>query len=376
MRYTFGHIKIGDRARERIQKSLDAHWVSAGVHVRDFEKKFREFFSYKEAVAVSSGTSACFTAIAGLYEYGAQRGDEVIVPALSFVATSNAVLAAGFKPVFVDIDRETLNIDPTQIAAAISKKTRAIQVVHTMGKPCELDSILDIAKQQGLKVFEDSCEAHGATYKGKYVGGIGQAGTFSFYAAHLICSGEGGMVSTHDAEYAKILRSVRSHGRPDGTDYFQFDRFGFNCKMNDLEAAVGLEGIENFSTIFESRKKNLNYLLEANKDLSHLFYFLHEKPHEVISPHAFSLVIRENLKVEGSHLYNYLQENGVQVKTLFASLPTQHRVFKFLGYQLGDFPEAEYVGKKGLHFGCHQYLNQNDLDFVTELLHTYVKKYV
>jgi len=344
--------------------------------LKEFEKTFKNTFSYKEAVAVSSGTTADFTALASLHEYGATWGDEVIVPSLSFVATSNAVLAAGFKPVFIDINRKTLNIDPQKIERAITKKTKAIEIVHTMGKPCDMDPILDVAKKYNLKVIEDACEAHGAKYKGQYVGGIGLAGTFSFYAAHIVCSGEGGMVATNDSEYAKILRSVRSHGRPDGTDYFQFDRFGFNCKMNDLEAAVGIEGIENFSNTFNARKKNLNYLLKANQDLNHLFYFLEEKPHEVLSPHAFSLVAREDVNMEARHLSNYLQENGVQVKTLFASLPTQHRVFNFLGYKLGDFPEAEYVGNKGLHFGCHQYLTQEDLDFVTDLLHTYVQKYI
>lgn len=376
LRYTFGHIKIGEKAKKYLQRSIDRQWVSAGCNVKDFENLFRETFSYKEAVAVSSGTAACFTSLAALHEFGATWGNEVIVPALSFVATSNAVLAAGFKPVFVDIDRKTLNIDPSKIETKITPQTRAIQVVHTMGKPCEMDTILDLARKYNLHVLEDSCEAHGAKYKGHTVGGIGLSGAFSFYAAHIICSGEGGMVSSNDEEYAKILRSVRSHGRPDGETYFQFDRYGFNCKMNDLEAAIGLEGMENFESIFQTRKNNLNYLLKNNDDLNEYFYFLEEKPHEVISPHAFSLVFKEKIKNDMNHLYKYLLENGVQVKTLFSSLPTQHKVFSFLKHTLGDFPEAEYVGNKGLHFGCHQYLTKDDLDFASELLHDYVRKYI
>ena len=355
MRYTFGSVKIGPRAQELIQASLKSHWISAGPHVKFFENKFKSTFQFKESVAVSSGTSACFTALAALHSFGARWGDEIIVPSLSFVATSNAVLAAGFKPVFVDIKRNTLNIDPQKIEEKITNKTRAIQVVHTMGKPCDMDPILECAKKHKLHVLEDACEAHGAKYKGQYVGGLGLTGSFSFYAAHIICTGEGGMVSTNDEEFARLLRSVRSHGRPDGTDYFQFDRFGFNSKMNDLEAAVGIEGIENFNNIYESRKKNLNYLLEKTRDLQEFFYFHNEEEHEVISPHAFSLVMREDVQAQGSHLSSFLSENGIQVKTLFGSLATQHKVFDFLGYRLGDFPEAEYVGQKGLHFGCHQY---------------------
>ncbi len=372
--YTFGHIEIGPRARKLLKASLARNWVSGGPNVKLFEQKFRKTFGFAEAVSVASGTSACITQVAALHEYGADWGDEVIVPALSFVATANSVLAAGFRPVFVDIQRDTLNIDPEKIEKTITKRTRAIQVVHTMGKPCDMDPILDIAKRRKLIVLEDACEAHGGRYKGKYVGGIGRSGAFSFYAAHIICSGEGGMVTTNDPEFAKILRSVRSHGRPDGTIFFQFDRFGINAKMNDLEAAVGVEGIENFQRIFAKRKENLQYLLAGVRDLSDRFYFLNEEPYEVISPHAFPLVIREKAGIDYWKLYRHLEEKGMQVKTLFASLPTQHKCFRFLGYREGAFPEAEYVGKNGLHVGCHQYLRRTDLDYFLEVLHDYARQ--
>lgn len=372
--YTFGHIEIGPRAKKLLKASLARNWVSGGPNVKLFEERFRKTFGFKEAVSVSSGTSACITQVAALHEYGAIWGDEVIVPALSFVATANSVLAAGFRPVFADIRRDTLNIDPARIEKMITSRTRAIQVVHTMGKPCDMDPILEIARRRKLVVLEDACEAHGGKYKGRYVGGIGRSGAFSFYAAHIICSGEGGMVSTNDPEFAKILRSVRSHGRPDGTIFFQFDRFGFNAKMNDLEAAVGIEGIENFPGIFAKRKENLRYLLAGVRDLSHLFYFLNEEPHEVISPHAFPLVIREKAGIDYWKLYRHLEKKGMQVKTLFASLPTQHKCFDFLGYRPGDFPEAEYVGQNGLHVGCHQYLKRADLDCFLEILHDYARR--
>src|SRR3989338_8934665 len=204
MKYSFGNFHIGSRSRELIQKCLDKNWVSGGEQVKRFEDLFQKTFGYQQAISTSSGTTACFTTLAALHDWGATWGDEVIVPALSFVATSNAVLAAGFKPVFVDISRETLNIAPALIEKAITPKTRNIQVVHTMGKPADMDPILEIAQKYKLIVLEDSCEAHGATYKGKTVGGIGLAGTFSFYAAHIICSGEGGMISTNNSEFAKL----------------------------------------------------------------------------------------------------------------------------------------------------------------------------
>ncbi|MFM7200292.1 MAG: DegT/DnrJ/EryC1/StrS family aminotransferase [Myxococcota bacterium] len=373
-KFTFGNISLGARARELLTQSIEAGWISAGPHVKAFEKAYAETFGTQEAVAVSSGTTAGFVSIATLHDFGGTWGDEVIVPALCFVAAANCVTAAGFKPVFVDIDRRTLNIDPAKIEAAITPRTRAINVVHTMGKPVDMDPILEIAKKHNLMVFEDACEAHGAQYKGRYVGTMGDAGAFSFYAAHIICSGEGGMVTTNRPEVAQILRSVRSHGRPDGTLFFQFDRFGFNCKMNDLEAAVGLEGIENFWSIFNKRKANLNYLLKHTADLSNLFYFTSEGPDEVVSAHAFQMTLKEEVPLDFWDFYRHLESQGIQTKLNFGSLPTQHKVFSHLGYKLGDFPEAEYVGQKGLHVGCHQYLEQEHLDYLIEVVHQYVRQ--
>ena len=158
----FGTISIPDKSRERIGEILQTKRVSSGKYVRMFEEKFAELLGVKEAVALSSGTDADILALAVLHDYGAKRGDEVILPALSFVATGNAVLHAGFKPVFVDIDRKTLNIDVNQIEDAVTERTRAIMPVHLMGKPADMDPILAIARRHGLQVIEDAAEAHGA----------------------------------------------------------------------------------------------------------------------------------------------------------------------------------------------------------------------
>ncbi|GAI12338.1 unnamed protein product, partial [marine sediment metagenome] len=224
MRINFGDLKIGDIAKQYIQRALNENWVSEGANVKEFEQKFADKFGYKHVIATSSGTDADICCCASLYDFGAKRGDEIITPALSFVATANSILAAGFIPKFVDIKVETLNIDPNKIEESITDKTRAIMVVHTMGKPCEMDSILEIAKTHKLKIIEDACEAHGATYKGRIVGTIGDMGTFSLYAAHVVVAGEGGMVVTNNDEIANVVRSVKSHGRPPGSIYFDFQR--------------------------------------------------------------------------------------------------------------------------------------------------------
>jgi len=370
MRVAFGDLRIGDTARKYVQAALDRNWVSEGANVKEFEQKFASKFGYKHAIATSSGTDANIVSCAALYEFGAKRGEEIIVPALSFVATANSILAAGFVPKFVDIEVETLNIDPSKIEEAVTGNTRAIMVVHTMGKPCEMDSIMEIARAHNLRVIEDCCEAHGASYKGRFVGSIGNMGTFSFYAAHVVVAGEGGMIVTDNDEIDKVARSVKSHGRPFGSIYFDFQRIGFNSRMNELTAAVGLEGMEYFDQTFDKRKDNLYRLLELTRELSDYFYLLKEENYENVSPHAFPLVLKDR-KHDCSKLYQYLESKNIQCKTLFASLPTQHKAFEFLGHEYGQFPAAEYVGENGLHFGIHQYLDDDDLLNIKDTLKGY-----
>lgn len=373
MRINFGDLFIGDLARNRIKKALDKNWVTEGENVKEFEGEFAKKFGYKHAIATNSGTDACIACLASLYEFGAKRGDEIIVPADTFVATANAVLAAGFVPKFVDIELETLNINPDKIEETVTDKTRAIMPVHLMGKPCDMDKIMKIAKKHNLKVIEDSCEAHGAKYKGKYIGTIGDMGAFSFYVAHLVVCGEGGMVVTNDDKIADIVRSVKTHGRPTGSIYFDFQRFGLNLRMNDLTAAIGIEGMANFDETFKKRKKNMYELLELTKNLEKYAYFIKEEKHEIICPHAFPMVLKDE-KYNCQKLYKFLESKGIQCKTLFGSLPTMHKTFEFMGYKVGDFPVAEYVGKNGLHFGIHQYLNNSDLLYIKDTLENYFKK--
>ncbi len=224
MRINFGDLVIGDIAKKYFQRVFDKNWASEGENVKEFEQKFAAKFKCKHAIATSSGTDADIVSCAALYDFGANRGDEVIVPALSFVATANSILAAGLIPKFVDIELETLNLDPSKIEEAITDRTRAIMAVHTMGKPCEMDPIMKIAEAHDVKIIEDACEAHGATYKGKLAGTIGDMGAFSFYTAHQIVCGEGGMVATDDDKIADVVRSVKSHGRPFGSLFFDFQR--------------------------------------------------------------------------------------------------------------------------------------------------------
>ena len=367
-RVTFGELRIGASARRNVQDALDRNWVSEGPHVSAFESRFASHFGYAHAVATSSGTDAGIVSWAALADtHGWSRGDEVITPAAAFVATANAILAAGLTPVFVDVALDTLNIDPTLIEAAITPRTRAIQAVHTMGRVCDMAALRTVATRHGLALVEDACEAHGAARDGALVGTVGDAALFSFYAAHLICSGEGGMIVTADADLAACCRSVRSHGRRNGELYFAFDRPGFNSKMNDLEAAIGLEGLEQFDAAFARRRAIVAALRAQLSRWQDRVTLPMEEAHEVVSPHAFPLVLRDpNASV--APLYAHLEAAGIQCKTLFGSLPTQHGAFRFLNYTAGTFPVAERLHTTGLHFGVHQYLTDEDVAHVIDTL--------
>jgi len=394
----FGTITITDTAKRLIAESLDSKRISCGKLVREFEDRFASLLGVSEAVAVSTGTDADIIALAVLHDFGARRGDEVIVPALSFVATGNAVLHAGFTPVFVDIERETLNIDPSKIEAAITPRTRAIMPVHLMGKPAEMDAINAIAKKHGLLVVEDAAEAHGAIYKGKPAGSLGDLAAFSTYVAHIITTGEGGIVTTNREEYGEILRSLRSHGRNcnckhcilnQGADYcakrfrgeggedvrFTFDRIGYSCKMNELEAAIGIGAMEVYEQILKKRHDNLIHVLERFDRFSPWLSTIKEEPHEQIGPHAIPIIVNECAPFSRAELTQHLEQNGIETRTLFVSMPTQCPGFAYLGYKLGEFPNAEYMGHHGIHIGVHQDVGIEDMEYVLEMLGQFVDRH-
>ncbi len=366
----FGTVSITPHARRLIDKALDTKWVTSGQYVQQFEKEFAKLFGVKEAVALSSGTDADALALAVLHDYGARRGDEVIIPALTFVATANAVLQAGFTPVFVDVERETLNIDPAKIERAITKKTRAIMPVHLMGKPAAMDEIIKIARRHGLFVIEDAAEAHGAQYKGKKIGTIGDMAAFSLYAAHIVTTIEGGIAITNNPKMAQILRSLRNHGME---HKFVFKRVGFSAKMNEIEAAVGLGNIKIFSKILERRRRNMLYLIKQFQQFEEYFFSIKEEPYEKLGPHAFPITIKEGAGFTLKEFTRFLESHGVDSRNLFYSIPTQCPGYQFLGYRLGNFPQAEYFGNNGLHIGVHQDLNIENLDYAIETIKKFLR---
>ena len=359
-RIEFGELQIGEEARANLLHVCDTNWASGGPKVKALEENWSDLFGYRRSVAMSSGTDGCINACLALYDIAkAKRGDEVIVPALSFIATSNAVRAAGFTPKFVDVNKETLNIDESKILDAITDKTVAIMPVHTMGRPAEMEAIQQIGLENGLVVIEDACEAHGAIYKDKFIGHWGDMSIYSYYIAHLVCCGEGGMVSTNDEEIADVLSSTRSHGRPFNSIYFDHQRVGCNSKMNDLEASIGLEAIGVFWNTFNTRHATMKRMRASVSGYEDLAWFSEEDEGNRNCPHGFSITCKKEgdiLKVQST-----LDKYNIHHKRNFGCVPTQHQAFADMGHSLGDFPEAEWVGDNGLHIGCHQYLSEDDI---------------
>ena len=364
----FGELRIGEVARKNLLDVCDTNWASGGPKVRELETRWSALFDYEKSIAMSSGTDGCINACLSLYDLkDAQRNvSEVIVPALSFIATSNSVRAAGLVPRFVDVKRETLNIDESKIEESINENTVAIMVVHTMGRMAEMDVICDIAKRHGLIVIEDACEAHGAKFKDKFVGQWGDMSIYSFYVAHLVCCGEGGMVSTNDPHIGKVLFSTRTHGRPFDSIYFDHQRAGLNSKMNDLEASIGLEAVDMFWDTFWTRHKFMKRMRASCEGAEEFAWFSEEDENNVNCPHGFSVTCKKEGNIE--IVQEVLDAYKIHHKRNFGCIPTQHAAFADMGHSLGDFPEAEWIGDNGVHIGCHQYLSEENLQRIESAL--------
>lgn len=360
----FGELRIGPYAEMQLKQVIRSNWASGGPKVKEFEEKFGKLFNAKCA-AVSSGTDADINACLYLYEKGTERGkSEVIIPALCFIAVANAVRAAGLIPRFVDIDPATLNIDPSKVGEAINKNTVAIMGVNTMGKPCAVEYLSNICRKEDLTFIVDNCEGHGCQHQGRYMEEYADICTYSFYIAHLVCCGEGGAITSKHPDVIQNVLSTRSHGRLPGDLYFDHVRTGLNSKMNDMEAAVGLEGIENFERTFKRRHEIMTEINGFLERFSDKIWTSRENGEDVNCPHGISITFKEKDNGAYFKLLNQLATDSIHQKRNFGCIPTQHGAFADMGYKLGDFPKAEHVGDYGIHIGCHQYLSKDDVKYI------------
>lgn len=247
---------IGPREKELVADAVDSGWVSSvGKYVNKFEADFAQFCGTEFALTVSNGTTGLHLALETL---GLRQGDEVIIPDLTFVATANAVAYTGATPVIADVDPDSLCIDPASVESLVSKRTKAIIPVHLYGHPAEMDALTEIGQAYSLDIIEDAAEAHGATYKGRRVGGLSKCGVFSFYGNKLITTGEGGMLTTNDRAFYERAKRLRDHAMSPTRRYFHEER-GFNYRMTNMQAALGVAQLERIDEFLRARNQIMEW---------------------------------------------------------------------------------------------------------------------
>lgn len=330
---------VGELEKEYIGKAIDSGFISTfGQFVPEFESRFARYLQSDKAVAVQSGTAAIHMA---LYELGIGSGDEVIVPNLTFVATVNPIIYVGAEPVFVDIDNRTWNISVLDIEKNISKKTKAIIVVHLYGNPCGMDQILDIAKKYNLYVIEDATESLGATYKGKFTGTLGNLGCFSFNGNKTITTGGGGMVVGDDSKSLEHTRFLVNQARDSSKGYFH-PEVGFNYRMTNIEAALGLAQMERLDDFLMKKKTFYNIYKEELKNIS-CVQFQEEESESDSSRWLTTVTVNKDIDLVG--LGEELKNRGVPTRRVFMPVSEFPPYQK---YKRDKYPRAYAIYEKGL----------------------------
>ena len=389
-----GTLELTAGEKANVMKVLESNRLSYGPFIREFEKRFAQMHGCTYAVFVNSGTNALSIAVACLKETGGWKdGDEVLVPALTFVATANVILEHNLMPVFVDCDPKTYNIDPAKIEVKITKKTRAIMPVHLFGQIADMDPILSIAKKHDLRIIEDSCETVGVNYRGKPAGSFGDISCFSTYVAHLVVTGVGGLAVTKDEKYAEIIRSLANHGRDniyvsidddkdiDGSKFhevirrrFRFIRRGYSCRGTEMEAAIGIGQLERFGEILKSRQSNAAALIELlkpyEKFLQLPWYDTQKQKHAFM---MFPIVVRDDAPFKKIDLIQHLEDWNVETREMMPLI--NQPCYDWMKINAKDYPVADWVNRCGFYIGCHQGFSKENLEYIRDVFSEFFAKY-
>lgn len=344
-----------------VLECLETTWISStGRFIGEFEASFARFCGVRHAVAVNNGTTALHLALIAL---GVQSGDEVIVPTLTYVASANAVRYCNATPVFVDNDLRTFNISPAQVAAKITSRTKGIVAVHLYGHPVDMDPLLELARTHNLFVLEDAAEAHGAEYRGRRVGGIGNCATFSFFGNKIITTGEGGMVTTNDDALAEKLRLYRGQGMDPGRRYW-FPVIGYNYRMTNIAAAIGLAQMERADKHLAARGRvadAYNRRLSSYSNLLHLPYV------ESWAKHVFWMyvvMLTEAIKASRDEVCERMAAQGVETRPVFYPM---HQMPPYAEDGM-RYPNANFCAARGINLPTHAQLSDADIDRVCDAL--------
>ena len=350
------------REAEYLMDCVKTNWISsAGKYIPAFEEKFATESGCKYGVACANGTIALHLGLAAL---GLEPGDEVILPTFTMIATINAVAYTGARPVLLDSEPYTWNMDVDQLAAKITPKTKVIIPMHTYGHPVDMDPVMELAERHGIFVFEDAAEAHGAEYKGRRTGGLGHAGGFSFYANKIITTGEGGMITTNNAELAALTQNLRDHAFSKER-HFWHKYVGFNYRMTNLQAAIGLAQTEQMSTFIENRRRNAASYTGLLKDI----------PGIVTPPEAnwaknvfwmYSILVEDEFGMTRDQLRAYLARHGIETRTFFIPLHLQPIYYEaFKGQR---FPVSEMLCQRGCYLPSASSLTTEQIKYIAGVI--------
>ncbi len=361
---------IIDKDIEAVVGVMKTRFLSIGPKIVEFEKRMGSFAGTKYAVAVNSGTSALHLIIRGM---GIGEGGTVITTPFSFIASSNCILFEGARPLFIDIEEETLNLDADKVEEKIRNmsseefaKVKALLVVDAFGQPADWDRFTTIAKKYNLLLIEDSAEALGSEYKGKKCGSFGEAGVFAFYPNKQITTGEGGALVTDDAELVRLARSMRSQGRGESGEWLDHERLGYNYRMDELSSALGCSQMERIEEILDKREKVAIMYGEKLAEVEEV-----QVPY--IAPYVsrmswFVYVVRLDRGIDRNGVIKYLNEEGVQCKPYFTPIHLQPFYRKMFGYKEGDFPVTEDVTERTIALPFFNNLKEEQIDYVVAKL--------
>jgi CDP-6-deoxy-D-xylo-4-hexulose-3-dehydrase len=376
-----------------VDSALD-FWLTSGRFTEEFQKNFAAFFGVKHAILCNSGSSANLLALSALTspKLGAEalgKGDEVITVASGFPTTVNAIVQNGLIPVFLDAELETYNADLSLLEEAVSKRTRAIMIAHTLGNPFDLDRVLQVAREHKLYLIEDSCDALGATYGGKLVGTFGTLATFSFYPAHHITMGEGGAVITNDSRFKTVVESFRDWGRdcwcdpgkentcgkrfawqlgelPFGYDHkYIYSHIGYNLKATDMQAAVGVVQLRKARSFIEKRKRNFQLLYDGLKKYEEVFILPRALPKSDPSWFGFILTVREGAPFSKNQIVEYLESHKVATRMLFGgNLLRQPAYAEVQCRVVGDLTNADKIMNDTFWIGVYPGIDEQRIEYV------------
>lgn len=390
--------------RSLVDSALDM-WLTTGRFNQAFEKRLAERLGVREALTTNSGSSANLLALSSLTSHYLRSdalvaGDEVITVATGFPTTVNPSLQYGLVPVFVDVDIPTYNIMPEMIEAAVSDRTRAIMIAHTLGNPFDLGEVMRVAEKYGLFVVEDCCDALGATYGGKGVGTFGHIGTLSFYPAHHITMGEGGAVFTSSPRLRRVIESMRDWGRdcwcapgqdntcgkrfsrqlgqlPCGYDHkYTYSHCGYNLKITDMQAAVGLVQLDRVDDFIAARRRNFALLTDQMKRFENLFILPEATPNSEPSWFGYPITLRSDAPFTRDQLVRCLEENGIATRLLFGGNLVRQPYMRGRDFRVvGDLANADIVTSNTFWIGLYPALGEQHFAYVAEVIETFVSEY-